>query len=260
MTYGGDGHDDEFSTWRIRHGRSADRVRAMTALRSVSSTSVARSVLRLAAGFGSELRAVSRSSFGGSVRPHEVGVSSSGRREPARRDTARSAAGRSGAVAVLNTPRPKAGVTPGLMRSGPIALSSNTPPLITRRRPRWSDTTRPITRLPSAVPSGAVTACVSPVRAPAQGPYRMSRRDRLCITATVVSAALVWGWTAMSPSGSGEEIRAVIVANGDSLWTIAQHAKPSQEIWSVVDRITELNGLTSSVLTPGQRLMVPADR
>ncbi len=64
----------------------------------------------------------------------------------------------------------------------------------------------------------------------------------------------------MSPSGSGEEIRAVIVANGDSLWTIAQHAKPSQEIWSVVDRITELNGLTSSVLTPGQRLMVPADR
>jgi len=50
----------------------------------------------------------------------------------------------------------------------------------------------------------------------------------------------------------------VTVHEGDSLWAIAQRTAPGRDPRAVVDEIRELNGLSSSLIQPGQSLTVPA--
>ena len=49
----------------------------------------------------------------------------------------------------------------------------------------------------------------------------------------------------------------VTVVAGDSLWSIAQRTAPDDEVWSVIDEISALNGLTGTDVVPGQVLVVP---
>lgn len=49
------------------------------------------------------------------------------------------------------------------------------------------------------------------------------------------------------------------VAAGDTLWDLAAGVTaPGEDVRSTVDRIEDLNGLTSSALRPGQVLLLPA--
>ena len=52
--------------------------------------------------------------------------------------------------------------------------------------------------------------------------------------------------------------RTVVVQPGDSLWAIARRAEPSADPRATVDAIVAANGIRTSALVPGQRLVVPA--
>ena len=65
---------------------------------------------------------------------------------------------------------------------------------------------------------------------------------------------------AVGASGQ-QEMEAVVVAPGDTLWEIADRISPeSLDLRAVVQGLVELNGLESKVLRPGQVLQVPAAR
>lgn len=49
------------------------------------------------------------------------------------------------------------------------------------------------------------------------------------------------------------------VAAGDTLWDLAAEVTaPGEDVRATIDRIEDLNGLTSSALRPGQLLLLPA--
>ena len=65
---------------------------------------------------------------------------------------------------------------------------------------------------------------------------------------------------AVGASGQ-QEMEAVVVSPGDTLWEIADRISPeSLDLRAVVQGLVELNGLESKVLRPGQVLQVPAAR
>ena len=53
-------------------------------------------------------------------------------------------------------------------------------------------------------------------------------------------------------------LASVSVQSGDTLGSIALHYAPHADAGAVIARIQELNGLTSSAISPGQVLVVPA--
>jgi LysM repeat protein len=71
-----------------------------------------------------------------------------------------------------------------------------------------------------------------------------------------VAALVLWGVVARASEGAGAE-RTYVVRPHDTLWSIAARfyaGDPREGIWKLERR----NGLTGSVLAPGQRLRVPA--
>jgi hypothetical protein len=63
---------------------------------------------------------------------------------------------------------------------------------------------------------------------------------------------------AASTTDSGPATRVVVVEPGQSLWSIAASVAPNADPRETIQRITSLNGLTSSVLPVGKALIVPA--
>jgi LysM repeat protein len=50
----------------------------------------------------------------------------------------------------------------------------------------------------------------------------------------------------------------VVVHPGDTLWSIASaHTASTSDVQDTIDRITEVNHLTTASIEPGQRLRVP---
>ena len=74
----------------------------------------------------------------------------------------------------------------------------------------------------------------------------------LCFAATAVLVAVV-----LLSSGSTQVVGPVVVQPGDSLWSVAGRADPGADRREVVDRIKELNGLTSDTVVAGVVLQVP---
>jgi hypothetical protein len=75
------------------------------------------------------------------------------------------------------------------------------------------------------------------------------------IIAVTLLAVLVYAVAARSSSGAGHE-RIYVVKPYDTLWSIAStqyQGDPRSAIW----KLRERNHLISSVLRPGQRLVVP---
>ena len=71
-----------------------------------------------------------------------------------------------------------------------------------------------------------------------------------------LAALVLWGVVARASTGAGPE-RTYVVRPHDTLWSIAARfyaGDPREGIWKLERR----NGLTGSVLVPGQRLRVPA--
>lgn len=96
--------------------------------------------------------------------------------------------------------------------------------------------------------------------------WRFTPRGRvllLGVLAVLLTAALV-GWGAarsgLASTGPGQRgNKTVIVAEGDTVWSIAAHVAPRADRRTVVRQIITTNHLHGPHIEPGQRLVVPAD-
>jgi LysM repeat protein len=95
---------------------------------------------------------------------------------------------------------------------------------------------------------------------------RITRRGRVVLTVLVAVplavAAIVGGAGALKADGSvavrSGQYTYTTVQSGESLWQLAQEVAPNADPRDVVADITNLNGLESGVIQPGQRLAIPA--
>jgi len=76
---------------------------------------------------------------------------------------------------------------------------------------------------------------------------------------TLVGLVVAFGQLAGASDTSRPESPTAImtVQAGDSLWSIAKSALHTTDPRETVERIRELNGLSDSVIVPGQQLIVP---
>jgi nucleoid-associated protein YgaU len=99
-------------------------------------------------------------------------------------------------------------------------------------------------------------------RAPAAH-LRLTRRARLLGSVLLLALGVAIGsWAGPLLAGSDGDLRlagvqSVVVQPGDTLWSIAGAVSGDGDVRDVVDRIQELNGLSGTVLIPGQVLELP---
>jgi Na+-transporting methylmalonyl-CoA/oxaloacetate decarboxylase gamma subunit len=89
---------------------------------------------------------------------------------------------------------------------------------------------------------------------------RLTRRGRLIVLlllSGLLLAAFSMGRVSSQAAGPERPPRAVVVAPGDTLWSIAATSSPHQDPRVVVQRIAEVNHLDGAALRPGQRLLIP---
>ena len=107
-------------------------------------------------------------------------------------------------------------------------------------------------------PSGRRSAAAAPA------PVRLTRRGRWVLTVLLLGAVLALsivfgsGSVASPERGHAPATTTVVVTEGASLWSIADDIAAPGETREVMYEIEQLNGLESSVLVPGQTLVVPA--
>lgn len=94
-------------------------------------------------------------------------------------------------------------------------------------------------------------------------PLRLTRRGRLVITALLVAVGVVASLFAGGVSLAGTQaqhppVRYVTVEPGETLWAIAGEVAPSVDRRDTVARILDLNAMSSSAVSAGQRIAVPA--
>lgn len=88
---------------------------------------------------------------------------------------------------------------------------------------------------------------------------RALRNTALLLLAMVAAVIIGAWWGAEQRHAQLPEATAVVqVAAGDTLWGIASGlAQPHEDVRELIYQIQELNGLASSELAAGQRLVVP---
>ncbi|MGH3378693.1 MAG: LysM peptidoglycan-binding domain-containing protein [Actinoallomurus sp.] len=99
-------------------------------------------------------------------------------------------------------------------------------------------------------------------------PVRLTRRGRIVVVCVVALMLLVGLWVgarhgARATSGGGGEgsvvVReSVVVGAHDTLWDIAVRARPGVDPRITVQRMIDLNALSSAVVNPGQRVYIPS--
>jgi hypothetical protein len=101
---------------------------------------------------------------------------------------------------------------------------------------------------------------------PAQPRLRITRRGRAVLTVLIAAplaiGAIVGGIGAVAADGTDSagstHYSYVTVHSGESLWQLAQQVAPKADPRDVVAEISNLNGLESGVIQPGQHLAIPA--
>ena len=97
---------------------------------------------------------------------------------------------------------------------------------------------------------------------------RLTRRGRMLVTALSVlvfgSAIVVLGLRVAGVLEPGPDFTHTVpvqVAPGESLWSIAQETNPGQDTAAVVEKIADVNKLSSPAdVIPGQTLQIPIAR
>ncbi|MEZ5176942.1 MAG: LysM domain-containing protein [Acidimicrobiales bacterium] len=127
-----------------------------------------------------------------------------------------------------------------------------------QRFPRPAAPTRPDLRL---IPGGRSTA-PTPTRT---GPASVAVAAALVAVVLLVVATLAVGRGALAglaPAPATAEApatasgRTVVVAPGDTLWSIARRLQPTGDVRPLVDRLAAANG--GAAIAAGDRLVVPA--
>jgi LysM repeat protein len=98
---------------------------------------------------------------------------------------------------------------------------------------------------------------------------RLTKRGRAVLTTlAAIPVALFAISLVLGSGGAAAEVDApsnvglsyLTVADGESLWRIAESIAPASDPREVISEIMRLNGLEDSTVTPGQRLALPASR
>ncbi|GAA2583698.1 LysM peptidoglycan-binding domain-containing protein [Actinomadura fulvescens] len=96
---------------------------------------------------------------------------------------------------------------------------------------------------------------------------RLTRRGRVVVTMFAAGMLLLAFWLTAGPgarAGDGDggpapsRLQTVVVEPGETLWDIASRHNPESDPRRTVDRIIDLNGLSSPVVQPGQQLRLPS--
>ena len=94
---------------------------------------------------------------------------------------------------------------------------------------------------------------------------RLGRRGRLARFLLVLSLTVVLGAGFAMRAGAGVSIHqapksylSMVVAPGETLWSIASAAAGTGDVRAMVDEIISINSLSTPDLSAGQRLRVPA--
>lgn len=94
---------------------------------------------------------------------------------------------------------------------------------------------------------------------------RLGRRGRLARFLVVLSLIVVLGAGFAMKAGAGSSVThapksyvTVVVAPGESLWSIASIAAGTGDVRAMVDEIISINSLLSPDVAAGQSLRVPA--
>lgn len=107
---------------------------------------------------------------------------------------------------------------------------------------------------------------VPPLPQGARVRLRLTRRGRAVLSALValplVIGALVFALNGGGALATGDQTHVsfqyVTVESGDSLWSVAERIAPNADPRDVIADLVSLNGLESSVVSPGQQLAVPS--
>ena len=91
--------------------------------------------------------------------------------------------------------------------------------------------------------------------------YRLTRRGRVVVFLlaflVLAAAALVLAGGSVATS-EPEATETVVVAPGQTLWSIASEHSEGRDVRDAMDHLVDLNDLDTPVLAAGQRLVVPA--
>jgi Tfp pilus assembly protein FimV len=110
----------------------------------------------------------------------------------------------------------------------------------------------------------SATPATRRVRRPSSHSHlRLTRRGRLVVVLTVATLAMVAmmfgrGEVIAGSETSGAAVTYRVVEPGDTLWGIAQQIRPETDPRVTIQRIKDINGLSSVQLRAGERLIVPA--
>lgn len=88
----------------------------------------------------------------------------------------------------------------------------------------------------------------------------MRKKNRLVISSIFLTLLLasLFTFTANAFNKPQEQFTEVIVHKDDTLWTIAERITPNKgDIRDTVYNIRKINHLSSPVLQPGQRILIP---
>lgn len=91
---------------------------------------------------------------------------------------------------------------------------------------------------------------------------RLTRRGRVVLVglflalAAALAVVLAPSSRAADPPGPAP---AAVVLPGDTLWSVAERHRPSQQPFQVIDEIRRLNGLDGYTIHAGQRLVLPRE-
>ena len=92
---------------------------------------------------------------------------------------------------------------------------------------------------------------------------RLSTVERILLicatTLTLLTLVLACGKSAADAADAliGSATGTVVVHDGDTLWSIARQVAPTADPWETISRLQSLNHLSSTLIIPGQRLVVP---
>ena len=175
------------------------------------------------------------------------------------------AAARTRAATVQASAASQTGMASGTRTASQIRVASQTG---TASQVRMSSQTRTASQTRMVAHAQAVTLARV---APRPGPVRLTRRGRRVVAALVIAVVIVavtvlWmsvaGSVQASSHGSAQGspyqgMTQVVVRPGQTVWSIAAAAEPSENPWAVVQQIINVNALSSANVQAGQLLWVP---